>query len=134
MATPPRRSRNYVIWAIVAAIAIGVAIFYFASLNNQPSQLDGFASCLKDRGAKFYGAFWCPHCQNQKRTFGSSERLLPYIECSTPDGTGQLPVCSDAGVESYPTWVYPDGSRETGEIPLQRLAEKTGCELPAGHY
>ena len=25
---------------------------------------------LKQVGAKMYGAFWCPHCQEQKQLFG----------------------------------------------------------------
>ena len=24
---------------------------------------DTFAQCLSDAGTKFYGTFWCPHCQ-----------------------------------------------------------------------
>ena len=56
---------------------------------------DTFAQCLKDQGATFYGAFWCPHCKDTKALFGSSVNLLPYVECSTPDGNGQLQVCKD---------------------------------------
>jgi hypothetical protein len=97
---------------------------------GKPGKLDTFASCIAESGAKFYGAFWCPHCQNQKALFGRSARLLPYIECSTPDGQSQLPVCRDANVGSYPTWEFADGSRLTGEVPLADLATKTSCELP----
>ena len=95
-----------------------------------PGQLDSFAQCLTEKGATFYGAFWCPHCQAQKRMFGSSAKLLPYIECSTPDGQGQLQACKDKEVQQYPTWEFEDGERLTGEIPLTQLAEKTGCTLP----
>ena len=38
---------------------------------------DEFAQCLKDKGATFYGAFWCPHCQAQKKLFGTSVKFLP---------------------------------------------------------
>ena len=34
-----------------------------------PGKYDGFAQCLKDKGATFYGAFWCPHCKAQKALF-----------------------------------------------------------------
>jgi hypothetical protein len=57
---------------------------------------------------------------------------LPYVECSTADGKGQLAVCKDAGVTSYPTWEFPDQTRQSGEVPLAILAEKTGCTLPLG--
>jgi hypothetical protein len=37
-------------------------------------------------GAKFYGAFWCSHCYDQKVQFGAqAAELLPYVECF-PDG------------------------------------------------
>ncbi len=100
------------------------------SATNNDGKYDTFATCLKDQGAKFYGAFWCPHCQAQKKLFGSSVKLLPYVECSTASGTGQTQVCIDNKVASYPTWEFADGSRLTGEIPLTQLAEKTSCTLP----
>ncbi len=95
-----------------------------------PGKYDEFATCLKDKGAVFYGAFWCPHCQAEKKLFGSSAKLLPYVECSTADGNAQTQICIDKGVKSYPTWEFLDGSRLTGEIPLAQLAEKTSCTLP----
>ncbi len=120
-----------VFWVIIAVLFIG-GFGGSVYLKNRPSGLEDFAACLKDEGAIFYGTFWCPHCQNQKKMFGSAAKLLPYVECSTPDGKGQLPVCAEAGIEGYPTWVFADGSRLSGEVPLSTLAEKTGCVLPAG--
>src|SRR5262245_50308877 len=75
-----------------------------------PGTYDAFAQCLKDKGAVFYGAFWCPHCQAQKKLFGSSASLLPYVECSTLDGNAQTAVCTDKKIASYPTWEFADGS------------------------
>ncbi|MBI2626570.1 MAG: hypothetical protein HYW69_03195 [Candidatus Nealsonbacteria bacterium] len=92
--------------------------------------LESLAQCLTEKGAKFYGAFWCSHCKNQKEMFGDAAALLPYIECSTEDGNGQLDACKDDNVTSYPTWEFADGSRETGEVSLEKLSEKTGCQLP----
>ena len=97
-----------------------------------PGKYDTFAQCLKDKGATFYGAFWCPHCQAQKKLFGSSVKFLPYVECSTADGSGQTQVCINKGVKGYPTWEFSDMSRLTGEISLQQLADKTSCILPDG--
>ncbi len=101
--------------------------------SNDPASLtsmDVFAQCLSDAGAKFYGAYWCPHCQNQKRAFNNSKKL-PYIECSTPNGQAQTQVCVDAKITGYPTWEFADGSRFDGEQTLEVLAEKTKCTLPA---
>jgi thiol-disulfide isomerase/thioredoxin len=110
---------------IVAAIAASLFV------KTGPSNLEGFAQCLKEKGATFYGAYWCPHCQNTKRMFGSAAESLPYVECSTPDGKGQLQVCIDKEIKNYPTWEFADGSRLTGERTLQELAEKSGCTLPS---
>ena len=90
------------------------------------------AQCLKDKGAIFYGAFWCPHCKAQKAEFGDAVPALPYVECATPDGQGQNAICTQKHVQSYPTWVFPDGSRLTGEQPLATLAAKVNCPLTAG--
>ncbi len=123
------KGRNTIILVAVGLIIL-VGIFSFLSENNAQGKYDVFAKCLKDKGAVFYGAFWCPHCQNQKAMFGNSEKYLPYVECSTSDGKGQVPICSQKNITAYPTWVFADGSRESGEIPLNKLAEKTGCSLP----
>ena len=90
---------------------------------------DEFAKCLTENGAKFYGAFWCPHCAEQKKLFGGSIEYVDYIECSTPDRRGQTAVCQQAGIESYPTWIFNDGSRLDGVLSMETLSEKTGCSL-----
>ncbi len=113
---------------IILVLIVGGA--FALSPANKASNLDGFAHCLKEKGATFYGAFWCPHCQNQKKLFGSAQQYLPYVECSTPDGQNQLQVCIEKNIQSYPTWEFSDGSRETGELSLEGLADKTGCNLP----
>ncbi len=90
------------------------------------------AQCLKDKGAVFYGAFWCPHCKAQKAEFGDAVPALPYVECSNPDGNSQTAICQQKGVQSYPTWIFPDGSRLTGEQTLEALAAKVGCDAGSG--
>ena len=113
---------------IVVSVALVVGGIIF--VKRQPGAYDGFAQCLKDKGATCDGAFWCPHCQRQKQLFGKSARLLPYVECSTPDGQGQTLACSEKHIEGYPTWIFANGETVSGEIPLERLVEKTGCALP----
>jgi len=123
-------NKNTVVWFLILVLFIG-GVVWLIRTPGKPGKLDAFATCIAESGATFYGAFWCPHCQNQKAMFGTSARLLPYVECSTPDGNSQLPVCTDAGVTGYPTWEFADGSREGGEVSLERLAEKTSCVLPS---
>ena len=98
--------------------------------SNLPGKYDTFAQCLTDKGATFYGAFWCPHCQAQKKLFGKSSKLLNYVECSTADGASQTQICIDKNIDGYPTWEFADGERLNGEITLEQLAEKTSCVLP----
>ncbi len=123
-----KKQKQLFIWLAIVIVVVGFVTF-FTVKNNQPGQLDDFASCIAQSGAKFYGAFWCPHCRNQKELFGNSARLLPYVECSTPDGNSQNITCTDKKIDSYPTWEFADGTRETGELTLDFLAEKTSCEL-----
>jgi len=116
-------------------VVLGVAVYRGAgSASVADGKYDGFAQCLKESGITFYGAFWCPHCQAQKKMFGNSAKLLPYVECSTLDAKSQLPVCQEAGIESYPTWKLADGTivpNENGSgVSLETLAAKTSCELP----
>lgn len=111
---------------------IATVLLRSPSVPIGPGQYDNFTQCLKDKGAVFFGAFWCPHCQAQKKLFGSSVKLLPYVECSNLDGNSQTQICIDKKITSYPTWEFADGTRLTGEIPLEQLAEKTSCTLSEG--
>lgn len=117
--------QNYMILGVVV-----VLIAAYLILTNLPGPYDQFAQCLSAKGAKMYGAFWCPHCQDQKEMFGSSVRFVDYVECSTPDEKSETQVCMDANISSYPTWVFSDGSRNIGEMAFGDLSQKTGC--PAG--
>jgi hypothetical protein len=115
---------------IVIAVAVVMGGFIFVESAPPPvGKYDAFAQCIANTSTTFYGASWCPHCAAQKAEFGSSAHYLPYVECSYSPGT-QTQVCTDKGIQSYPTWYFPDGSSSTGEQPLATLAEKTGCALP----
>ncbi|MDD5357496.1 MAG: thioredoxin domain-containing protein [Candidatus Pacebacteria bacterium] len=110
---------------IIVAGLIGVSVYY----SKQPGQHDAFAQCLTQKGATFYGAFWCPHCQATKALIGKSMKYVNYVECSTPDGNAQTQICIDKKIETYPTWEFADGTRQTGELTLQELSDKTSCPL-----
>jgi len=77
-----------------------------------------------------YGAYWCPHCEEQKEMFGSSFEYAPYIECGIKGSKGIEAVCTEAGIKRFPTWIFADGTRVEGEHELQFLGEATGCSLP----
>ena len=122
-------NKNTFIWDLVILLFI-VGISWLIMTPGRAGEYDQFATCVADSGATFFGTFWCPHCQNQKAMFGSSARLLPYTECSAPDGKGQLAVCRDAGISSYPTWEFAGGNRVSGVVSLEELSELTSCLLP----
>ncbi|MDB5254220.1 MAG: hypothetical protein JWL80_286 [Parcubacteria group bacterium] len=123
--------KNTIVWAIIGALFIAFVIWLIRTpARIKPSVYDTFATCIKDSGTKFYGAFWCPHCQAQKALFGSAVHNLPYIECSNPDGKSQNQACNDAKVSSYPTWEFPNGTRVSGEQSLKALSQATQCTLP----
>lgn len=119
-----------IIWILVLVAVIG-GMVWLVKTPGKPGRLDSFAQCINDSGATYYGAFWCPNCKNQEALFGRSARLLPRIECSTPDGKGQLPVCQEAEIGGYPTWTFTSTStRLTGTQSLEALSIATGCPLP----
>ena len=90
---------------------------------------DPFASCLTEKGAVMYGAFWCPHCLEQKKMFGDSFQYVNYVECSLPDGKSQTELCIKKNITGYPTWEFDGGERAEQVLSFQVLAEKTGCKL-----
>jgi hypothetical protein len=123
---PPIPLKYLVIGAIVGVV--GLALFLGWHRHN--SKLNTFAQCLGQKQAKMYGAFWCPHCSEQKELFGSSFQYAPYTECGIQGSRGLAQVCTDAGIKRFPTWVFSDGSRTEGEKSLEYLSDKTGCPLP----
>jgi len=127
---------NKYTYSLIGLLALA-GVVWLIMTPGKPGKLDDFAKCINDtKTVTFYGAFWCPHCQSQKAMFGKSAKYLPYVECSTPDSRGQLQVCIDKDIKTYPTWDFATSSliasstRITGEMQLVDLAEKTSCVLP----
>jgi hypothetical protein len=112
-----------------------VALLVFSACAAAPespeNKLRDFARCLSDKGAVFYGAFWCDHCREQKEMFGAAFEHVRYVECGViGNPRAQTQVCSTKEIKSYPTWEFADGERRKGIQPFAALAEKTGCKLP----
>ena len=87
------------------------------------------AEYLTAIGAKKYGAFWCPHCYEQKQLFGEKAFAeINYIECADfNDPRAQSDACREAGITSYPTWEI-NGEFIQGTKVLSELAELSGYE------
>ncbi len=71
------------------------------------------AKHLTATGVKKYGAYWCPHCYEQKQLFGKEAFAeIDYVECAADGENPQVEACSAAGIKSFPTWqidnkIYP---------------------------
>jgi hypothetical protein len=116
---------------IAAVIALAFVAVYYFGYRQRMHRYDAFARCLTQKGVKMYGAYWCPHCADQKNLFGASFKYAPYVECGVPGDTRKMqPECTDAGIKHYPTWQFPPvGERVEGEMPLADLSLRTGCPL-----
>ncbi|NJO42804.1 MAG: vitamin K epoxide reductase family protein [Cyanobacteria bacterium CRU_2_1] len=83
-------------------------------------------------GAKMYGAYWCPHCHDQKLLFGKQAfDQVTYVECSPNGGPGSQPLqeCIDRAIEGYPTWEV-NGELYSGTQTLEQLADFSGYQGP----
>jgi len=85
-----------------------------------------------------YGAFTCPHCQNQKHLFGQEAAgQFNYIECH-PKKNARPDLCQAANIQGFPTWEINRQSYQ-GEKTLQELIYPgyEGCDFKnaptAGH-
>jgi uncharacterized membrane protein/glutaredoxin len=97
------------------------------------------AQHLNQSGAVMYGAYWCPHCCEQKRLFGKSAmKEFNYVECA-PGGKDAKPeVCKqelDLAAKQFgdkvgfPTWKV-NGKYISGTKKLDELAKLSDYKGP----
>ena len=56
------------------------------ALRPSSTEQEALSDWLRQRGAIFYGAWWCPACFQQKNLFGKQAgNRLPYVECDKDD-------------------------------------------------
>ena len=123
----------------IGVLIVLVVIFYFSAkaITNytgkavadvNSNSVEDFAKCLSDKNAKMYGAYWCGHCQNQKRMFGDAVKYIDYIECDAGGENSQADLCSQKGIGGYPSWEI-NGKLYSGEMNLAKLSELSGCKI-----
>ncbi len=118
--TPPAPGSG----AIAAAEGTSTTQPLGEALKPSTAQQQALADHLRQRGAVFYGAWWCPACFKQKNLFGQQAgNALPYVECEKTDD--QRKRCSQLGIAAYPTWVL-GGQRLEGVQSLDRLGQWSG--------
>ena len=117
--------------AVIAVLIVGGLHLHYsgvfdAAAGPEDPQLRALALHLAETGATFYGAYWCPRCQQQKALFEASAKRLPYVECS-PDGRSSplSKACVAKKIKNYPTWILGD-RRITGLQTPRSLAAASG--------
>jgi glutaredoxin len=140
-----KKTKVLVSWIVVITVIVGGFTWYsFSMKDSVPADaiargikatgatpdsgvtLEAFAACLAEKGATMYGAWWCPHCKEQKAIFGEeAAEKLSYVECAE-----NPQACIDKKVEFYPTWIFADGSLVTGAQGFAALSQKTSCPVP----
>ena len=135
--TPERGWRKTLPFPVGAAIVLVLGLhLHFTGIFDpaagpEDPYLKALASHLQDSGARFYGAFWCRACREQKALFAASVERLPYVEC-TPAGRGGplAAACAVQNVRQYPTWIV-GGQRLTGVVDVERLARASNFNRDA---
>ncbi|TAG93930.1 MAG: vitamin K epoxide reductase family protein [Oscillatoriales cyanobacterium] len=90
------------------------------------------ARYLAEIGAKEYGAYWCPHCHDQKMLFGrEATKLINYFECDPKGQNSRAEICqaTAANLQGFPTWEIK-GQFYSGTKSLEKLAELSGYTGP----
>ena len=101
------------------------------NITDTPTAPDlvAFAKALDEAGAIMYGAAWCPHCTAQKELFQDGQEFVPFVEVTNPDRTPNQ-IAIDNNIDTFPTWVFADGSRLSGLQTLEDLANAANVEIP----
>jgi len=87
--------------------------------------IEKLAKFMTEKGMIMYGAYWCPHCQDQKKEFGDAVQYIDYVECDAKGTDANPEECVAQGVEGYPTWIY-QGTKYSGLKSLSDLAKIVG--------
>ncbi|MGB3136995.1 MAG: protein disulfide isomerase family protein [Nodosilinea sp.] len=118
----------------LGSIVLGAVLMF--GCGPQPQATDGaqsyeaqLAQHLTATGGVMYGAYWCPHCADQKAMFEAAAAQVPQVECAADGDNPQPELCQQKGIKGYPTWEI-DGQLYPGVQPLDRLAELSGFSPP----
>ena len=117
--------------ALVLGLHLHFSGIFDPAAGPEDPHLRALATHLRDSGARFYGAYWCPACQEQKALFTASVDRLPYVECTPGGRSGPRAVdCVTRNIQEYPTWII-GGQRYTGVVSVERLGRVSNFDRSA---
>ncbi len=113
----------------LSLLALGLVVLLAACSGSDKGSEGSYeaklAQHLTEVGAVMYGAYWCPHCADQKKSFGDAFKYVQYVECDPGGLKAQPALCQSKGIAGYPTWEI-NGAFYEGNIPLETLARLSG--------
>jgi glutaredoxin len=111
--------------ALAASLLVGCGA-PIAQVDNSSYEAQ-LANHLEATESTMYGAYWCPHCADQKAMFDQAIDLVPYVECAADGENAQPQLCQEKGIQGYPTWEI-NGQFYPGVQSLETLSDLSGFE------
>lgn len=100
----------------------------FKIMNTSGAAEISLAEHLTALDARMFGAYWCPHCHDQKELFGKQAiQKINYVECDPQGPNAQPKVCAAAKVTGFPTWIVKD-KMVSGTQSLKTLSRMSGYQ------
>ena len=116
---------NFKKYFIIISIII-ILLLLALSINTQikkPGKYDGFAKCLKEKGAIIYGNDYCSYTNKQLGFFGKSQKYLNYVKCIDNEA-----LCDEKNIKTTPTWEI-NGGMYSGVQTFEALSAYSRCEI-----
>ena len=116
--------------AILLLVAFVFCLPTACADSKSVTPVERFAQCLTEKKAVMYGAFWCTHCDDQKKLFGDAWKHVTYVECAVKGTRQRTEECTRLNIVRTPTWIFANGERKEGMLTFEELSRRTGCKLP----
>jgi uncharacterized membrane protein/glutaredoxin len=119
----------------VALVTLVGTLGVYANVGEGGTTISGSANVqlarhLTETRAQMFGAYWCPHCIDQKEMFGKEAfKLVDYVECDPKGKNQRAQLCKAENIKGFPTWKI-DGQLYEGEKDLQKLADLSNYKGP----
>ena len=110
--------------AVGFVLAGAIAINFITTDSRAKTPFGVFTQCVKASGTKLYVASIAELSGN----FKVFAKAIGAVECVLPDRT-QKPECAAKNFPGYPAWEFPNGSVKTSVLPVQDVAQNSGCAL-----